>query len=202
MKKIIMLLVCTLLSIANNYAQNKSGLLIGGGIGFENTSLNPHSNNFIKGIKSEHYNNFNAQIGYRFRLETGNENKLFFDIDPMLKAQFLKTKDVNPNASGYSSPKSVEAHDLNLQFAISPSINYRITDRFFVGASIEPTYNIVTDGKRFDFPVLGKVGYSFNTFELAISYRQGFMNVLDKTNLKKGMTSDLSISLFIPFFSK
>ena len=204
MRNLLSLLFCLLSVSVNLHSQNKSGIIVGSGIGFESYSTNTNSKDFKIGIKNKISYNYDVQLGYRFRFEAGNAptSKIFFDVDPLLKLQAFKTtKEYPTGKGGYNSP-SVEAPDINFQFAISPSANYRITNRLFAGVGVEPTWNIVTNGKHFDIPAFCRVGYSFKRVELALTYRQGFLNVLDKDAFDKGRASDLNISLFIPLFTK
>ena len=93
-------------------------------------------------------------------------------------------------------------HDANLALSLSPSVNYRLVKGLYVGMGIEPTWYMVptNDGKKFDIPLVWKVGYNINNkIDLAINYRLGFTNVIDDRIYKKGHISDLNLSIFIPF---
>lgn len=74
------------------FSQNKSDLLVGVGIGFEN-------------IKHD---------------------KLFFDVDPLIKLQTFKNVSFFPGSSDDYTSVIAKAQDVNFQLAISPSINYKV----------------------------------------------------------------------------
>lgn len=180
-------------------AQSQSGLLLGAGIGFESLSPNTSNSEYKKGTQFDCSYNYNVQLGYRFRFQNPTHERLFFDIDPLMKLQVMKDRTFYPGSSSDYTSVTAEATDINFQIALSPSINYRLFNRFYAGIGVEPTWNIVTDGKHFDIPAFARVGYSFGKVELALTYRQGFLNVIDDAQYDKGRISDLNIGLFIPF---
>lgn len=187
-----------------SYAQTQSGILFGGGLGFENTSLDKSNPTYIKGkVFSDSYS-YSTFLGYRFRFENVSNKNLFFDIDPLMKLQVFKSSIIpllyqNPPYSEIIE----ESHKVNYALAISSSINYRISGGLYIGAGIEPTWNIVTDGKHLDAPVLGRIGYNCHgKVDFALTYKHGFTNVINTDRYTKGRISDLSLSVFIPFKSK
>lgn len=211
MKKIISLIaILSSVLTTGAYSQNKSGLLFGAGVGFESTALDPNSKYIAHKIYSYFNYKYNGYLGYRFRFETKDQGKLFFDIDPMLKLQVINIEDLsyfsakdNQTIPYSSNPylffNVAEKNTVNLQFSVASSLNYKLTDKLYAGIGVEPTWNIVTEqGKRFDVSAIGRVGYDFKVLELALTYRHGFINVMDKYRFDKARTSDLNISVFIP----
>ena len=196
-KKFICLLYALVLSV-NLSAQTKSGLLAGVGMGFEKLSMDEMNADYEKGVRFDDIYNYNLHLGYRFRFEPSR--KLFFDIDPLMKLQALKSWDYYPpiKTNPYASA-TVIARNVNFQLAVSSTFNLRLTEQFYIGVGVEPTLNIVTDGKPFDIPVLGRVGFDLGKVDVAVTYRQGFMNVVHDQKYKIGRTSDVNVSLFIPF---
>ncbi len=199
--RILSYLITFLLIVVSAYSQNQSGLLIGGGIGFEHTTPNLKNTDYLKGMRFSDSYKYNVELGYRFRFAQFACERLFIDVDPLLRLQTFKSKSFSPGTgSDYNSgPVIAEANNANFQLALSPSVNFRLIDGFYVGAGFEPTWNIVTDGKHFDIPVFGRLGYDFGRVGLAVTYRQGFLNVINDRTFDKGRTSSLNFSLFVPF---
>lgn len=196
-----LLIICFLIVSIHSYSQLRTGILVGGGIGLEqNLSVNKNNTEFLKGVQFKDTYLYNVLLGYRFRFENQSHKNLFFDIDPLLKLQTFKSSDFEPgNTNDYTSVTK-EAHYLNFQLAVSASANYKIFKELYVGLGIEPTWNIVTDGKPFDIPILGKIGYNFNNkVDISLTYRQGFTNTINDSKYSKGRTSDIYLSIFIPF---
>lgn len=201
MKKLLLLL--SIIVAIPAFSQNSNGLLLGGGIGFESLSMNVNNSDYLKGKRFYSTYQYNLSLGYRFRIESFNCNKLFFDIDPLLRLQTLNNETFFPGSNTDYTTVTATAHDINFQLAVSPSANYKLFNGLYVGLGIEPTWNIITNGKHFDIPVFARIGYDINhKIEFAVTYRQGFMNTIDKNVFDKGRTSDLNISVFIPFHIK
>lgn len=199
--KIMMLF--SLLTISTCFSQNQSGIIFGGGLGFETIAQNSQHKDMKNGELFDSSYNYNFQLGYRFRFGDFPNAKLFFDIDPLIKLQTLKNKTFYLNTNEEYASVMVESHDINFQLAVSPTINYKLFKTLYIGIGIEPTWNIVTEGKAFDFPVVGRIGYSFKgKVELALTYRQGLVNTVNKNLYKKGLLSDLNIGFFIPLHTK
>lgn len=199
------ILLCGFLAISlNSFSQMRTGLLVGGGIGFEHgRSINKNNAEFQAGTVFSDTYSCNALLGYRFRFENNRHSNLFFDVDPLFKLQTFKSSDFVPeNGSNYTSVTK-ESHFLNLAFALSSSINYSIINGLYVGLGVETTWNIVTDGKSFDIPIFGRLGYNMNNkIDFAITYKQGFTNVINDNRYNRGNISDINLSVFIPFTSK
>lgn len=205
LKKLGCLILTFLFILPANAQKLQTGLLVGGGLGFEH-NLTPdlsHSDiwqekEYMLEYKYEYQ--FGASLGYRFRIENGKNNRLFYDIDLLLDAKVFK------NTKSYyldhEIASRVTAHDANLAFSLSPSVNYKLIKGLYAGIGIEPTWYMIptTDGKKFDIPLIWKVGYNINNrIDFAINYRLGFINVVDDRIYKKGHISDLNLSIFIPF---
>lgn len=192
------LLFLFLLVAMSSNAQLRTGLLVGAGLGFDR-NVAPNMNNpyvlekIAKGTKLFEDYKFNLQLGYRFRFEDKKHTKWFYDIGPIINTKIFKSKDVMEGGR-------VEANDLNLSLALSSSVNYKIVKGLYVGIGLEPTWYVVSDGKKFDIPILWKVGYNINNkIDLSVNYRFGFTNTIDIEKFRKGQVSDCNISVFIPF---
>ncbi|MDY3070218.1 MAG: hypothetical protein SOR57_11355 [Parabacteroides sp.] len=197
MKKYIFLFIMMLFSLSA-FSQNKSGILFGGGLGFEQAlNMNQDHDLYKKGCQFKDRYDFDVYMGYRFRIDS--RKSIFFDIDPLLRVQKLKSVDYfSPESQIESGFMTSEANDINLQISLSSTINYKIKDNFYIGLGLEPTWNVITEGKKFDIPLLGRIGYDFGKFDIAVTYRQGFFNIFDQSRFTKGRSSDINISVFIP----
>lgn len=185
------------------FSQSQSGLLVLAVI-LSNPIPAPTNNpEFLEGKQFNSSYNYNLQIGYRFRFENPRHDRIFFDVDPLIKLQTFKNVSFSPGTSADYTSVTAEARDINFQLAVSPSVNYLFFKRVYLGMGVEPTWNIVTEGKHFDIPVFGRIGYSLKgKMELAVTYRHGFLNVIDDSKYNKGRISDLSVGIFIPFYIK
>lgn len=133
------------------------------------------------------------QLGYRFRFEDKKHTKWFYDIDPLINVKVFKSKEVVDGGR-------IEGNDANLSLALSSSANYKIVKGLYAGIGLEPTWYVASDGKKFDIPLLWKVGYNINNkIDLSVNYRFGFTNTIDTEKYNKGQVSDCNISIFIPF---
>lgn len=199
-------MILFVLSVHTGYSQLRTGLLVGGGLGFER-NLSPNLNNPLifeeiqNGVKFLSEYQFNLMLGYRFRMENRRYKKWFYDVDPLINAKVFKsTKEYYTNGV---QGGSVIAHDMNLSFAVFSSINYKLVKGLYAGIGVEPTWYIASEGKAFDIPLLWKIGYNVNNkIDFAINYRLGFTNSVDSKTFQKGQISDLNISVFIPFTLK
>lgn len=111
------LLFLFLLVAMSSHAQLRTGLLVGGGLGFDrNVAPNMKNPDIIekvaKGTKLFEDYKFNLQLGYRFRIEDKKHTRWFYDIDPLVNAKVFKSKDV------WSDGGRVEANDANLSLAL------------------------------------------------------------------------------------
>lgn len=197
------LLILFLMTSLTGYAQLRTGLLVGGGLGFErNLSLNMNNLSIaeqnLTGTKFLNDYKFHALLGYRFRIENSKHQRWFYDIDPFVNAKAFEgvTKDyIDGEFAG-----SASGYDVSLSFAISSSVNYKIYKGLYGGIGLEPTFHIVSEGGMFDIPIVWKVGYNINNkIDLAVNYRLGLTNTIDSRTFEKGQVSDLNISIFIPF---
>lgn len=205
MNRFFKVLVLLLVAAAPCFAQSQSGILVGAGLGFESLSRNLNHPDYIVDRVQFHSNyKYNVQLGYRFRFESAKNDRLFFDVDPLLKLQTFRNTKFYPSLNDDIYRVShVSAPDVNFQLALSPSVNYKLFKGLYAGIGVEPTWNMVTEGKHFDIPVFGRLGYNINgIIEFAVTYRQGFLNVIDDKAFTKGRTSDLNIGIYIPLWRK
>lgn len=208
--KLLLVVMAVLLALPSGAQRLQSGLLVGSGLGFLH-NREYRASNFPIFQEGEYrigykYNyEFGVSLGYRFRLENKENEHLFYDLDLLLDAKVFESKklyyQVNSDKQDYF-PSSVTAHDANLALSFSPSINYKIVKGFYAGMGIEPTWYVVptNEGKKFDIPLVWKVGYNINNkIDFSLRYRFGFTNTIDREVYKKGHISDLSLLIFIPF---
>ena len=141
------LLVCAVLfALPTNSQVLRTGLLVGGGLGFEHnlTPNSGHSDIWQEGDYKIGYKDkyqFGASLGYRFRIEHEKNDRLFYDTDLVLDAKVFK----NTKAYYMDNEKAsrVIGHDANLALSLSPSINYRLVKGLYAGMGIELTWYIV-----------------------------------------------------------
>lgn len=192
------LLILFLLVTMSGYAQLRTGLLVGAGMGFDrNVTPNMKNSSIMeqvtKGAKFYEDYKLNLQLGYRFRFEDKKHTKWFYDIDPLINVKVFKSKEIVDGGR-------IEGNDANLSLALSSSANYKIVKGLYAGIGLEPTWYVASDGKAFDIPLLWKVGYNINNkIDLSVNYRFGFTNTIDTEKYNKGQVSDCNISIFIPF---
>lgn len=196
MKKYLLFLF--LLVMMSGHAQLRTGLLIGTGLGFDrNVAPNMKTPSVIAEVAKggAFYEDYkcNLQLGYRFRFENRKHSKWFYDIDPLINVKLFKSKEIVDGGR-------IEGNDANLSLALSSSVNYKIVKGLYAGIGLEPTFYVASDGKKFDIPILWKVGYNINNkIDISMNYRLGFTNTIDTKKYRNGQVSDCNISVFIPF---
>jgi hypothetical protein len=191
-------------------SQIKHGLLLGGGGGsLYNVNYIQKGYGWDKAadIKITAGNSsykHNAVIGYKLRLESANKNKLFYDLD-----LGFATKKVNFDMDGtYTNENGGETHFIStgsystISFSVGFSANYIIYKDLYAGIGIEPIYSFHNFSRFiniFDAPLIGKLGYDFKFFDIAVAYKKGLLNALKSDEFEKGQFNDWQIQLFIPF---
>lgn len=210
MKKFLLLFLMLSTTLFGQKVEH--GVLAGATLGFpmqdkKNSPVPPPSDFFL------YQNNLygGGKIGYRFRFMPAQ--KSFFDLDLTAGFQSLNFSKYKPNADG-SDPNEGYAHfdkeDCNnflLPIAVTGSWNYRFNEKFHAGLGVSPIL-YVQPHSAFDLSIMAKVGYRINKqIELGFSYQYGCLNVMKhfnpaKSKGRKGHMSDLTVSVFIPFYIK
>ena len=197
------ILAFTVFALPTTAQTLRTGLLAGGSLGLIN-NLEPRSNVFHENGQAVQYAydyQYGLSLGYRFRIENERNDRLFYDLDAWLNGKVFEWETLYLEEYNGYRVKAI-SHDASLALAISPSVNYKLIQDLYVGFGVEPTWYMVptTDGKKFDIPCVWKLGYDINhKIDIALTYRLGFTNVIDDKFFKKGNTSDISLSIFIPF---
>ena len=197
------ILAFTVFALPTTAQTLRTGLLAGGSLGLIN-NLEPRSNVFHENGQAVQYAydyQYGLSLGYRFRIENERNDWLFYDLDAWLNGKVFEWETLYLEEYNGYRVKAI-SHDASLALAISPSVNYKLIQDLYVGFGVEPTWYMVptTDGKKFDIPCVWKLGYDINhKIDIALTYRLGFTNVIDDKFFKKGNTSDISLSIFIPF---
>ena len=83
---------------------------------------------------------------------------------------------------------------------------YKLWKGLKAGVGVEPTVYFNTTAKanlednKFDIPLVVKVGYDFNWFQVDLSYKNGFNRIYRNYVVGSTETRDLQLSIFVPIF--
>ena len=83
---------------------------------------------------------------------------------------------------------------------------YKLWKGLKAGVGVEPTIYFNTTAKanlednKFDIPLVVKVGYDFNWFQVDLSYKNGFNRIYRNYVVGSTETRDLQLSIFVPIF--
>ena len=90
--------------------------------------------------------------------------------------------------------------------SLNAVVGYKLWKGLKAGIGVEPTIyfnttseNNMTDDK-FDIPLVVKVGYDFNWFQVDLSYKNGFKRLYWNPVVGNTDTRDLQVSIFVPIF--
>ena len=90
--------------------------------------------------------------------------------------------------------------------SLNTVVGYKLWKGLKAGIGVEPTIyfnttseNNMTDDK-FDIPLVVKVGYDFNWFQVDLSYKNGFKRLYWNPVVGNTDTRDLQVSIFVPIF--
>jgi hypothetical protein len=214
MKRISMITLA-LCFIANVDAQTelKHGILVGGGKGFlqgmeYNKNIPPNGEIYTEtlGGNSKYKNNFS--IGYKLRFQKiGNPS--FFDMDIQFGAKTNHTYIdyecyyLRNDAKTFEFPSTYEGNHTFYNFSVAATYNYKIYKKLYTGLGVEPTmYHLDGGGDyrwKYDVPIIGKLGYDFKYFDVAVVYKYGLTNMMKTARIDAGKFNDWQIQLFIPF---
>lgn len=201
MKNILLLLL--LLLSANGMSQLKTGLLLNGGSG-NVRGVVPKMNNLDvdnilnKGGCLSVKDKWSLGLGYRFRLASPQQEKIFYDLDLLLG---IKAMDFQKYQKGEGISMSSSGTDLYFSTSVAASLNFVLIKGLYVGAGVEPSCFYLSPPKAvFDIPVFAKIGYNVNDkIEFAFTYKVGLLNTIKTKEVKTGYISDWNLSVFIPF---
>lgn len=198
-KVIVLFLFTAVTSLFVSAQQLKStGIIIGAGNGHISSDL-PVSPNGLTADKSNTYLNQKIvfELGYRFRFEP-SRTKFFYDID--LLGGFSRSDfAINYNSTPNANYGNWEGNHNQLSVGIGATLNYKIVKGLNVGVGVQPmVYLWETSHKVLDAPIVGKIGYDFNCFELAFAYKQGLSRTYQIANFKSSRLSNWQFSIYIP----
>ena len=212
MRRTIYLFVFTcllLLPLVSN-AQLKSGIVVGGGDSWMHKSKveSPRLTG-ERDLNWDHRFSFNA--GYQFQYEFKNH----FLIDAALLYQARRVniayqeQGMDPNIDYGKQQPGGAIYDKTKLFnglSLNAVVGYKLWKGLKAGIGVEPTIyfnttseNNMTDDK-FDIPLVVKVGYDFNWFQVDLSYKNGFKRLYWNPVVGNTDTRDLQVSIFVPIF--
>ena len=212
MRRTIYLFVFTyllLLPLVSN-AQLKSGIVVGGGDSWmHNSKINSPLLSGERDLNWDHRFSFNA--GYQFQYEFKNH----FLIDAALLYQARRVniayqeQGMDPNIDYGKQQPGGAIYDKTKLFnglSLNAVVGYKLWKGLKAGIGVEPTIyfnttseNNMTDDK-FDIPLVVKVGYDFNWFQVDLSYKNGFKRLYWNPVVGNTDTRDLQVSIFVPIF--
>ncbi|RHO74174.1 hypothetical protein DW083_03635 [Parabacteroides sp. AF48-14] len=157
----------------------------------------------------DHRFSFNA--GYQFQYEFKNH----FLIDAALLYQARRVniayqeQGMDPNIDYGKQQLGGAIYDKTKLFnglSLNAVVGYKLWKGLKAGIGVEPTIyfnttseNNMTDDK-FDIPLVVKVGYDFNWFQVDLSYKNGFKRLYWNPVVGNTDTRDLQVSIFVPIF--
>ncbi|WP_244205841.1 outer membrane beta-barrel protein [Parabacteroides acidifaciens] len=212
MRRTIYLFVFTcllLLPLVSN-AQLKSGIVVGGGDSWMHKSkINSPLLSGERDLNWDHRFSFNA--GYQFQYEFKNH----FLLDAALLYQARRVniayqeQGMDPNIDYGKQQPGGAIYDKTKLFnglSLNAVVGYKLWKGLKAGIGVEPTIyfnttseNNMTDDK-FDIPLVVKVGYDFNWFQVDLSYKNGFKRLYWNPVVGNTETRDLQVSIFVPIF--
>lgn len=211
MKRTFFLVFICLLSVSSiTNAQLKSGLVIGGSNSWVHKSdIESPRLTGERDFKWDHCFSFNA--GYQFQYEF--KNHLLIDAALLYQARRMNIvyqeegggEDLGygeqwPGGAVYDEKKLFNGLSLNT------TIGYKFWKGLKAGFGVEPTVYFNTEAKanlennKFDIPLVVKIGYDFNWFQIDLSYKNGFKRIYRSYVVGDTQTRDLQLSIFIPIF--
>ncbi len=196
-KKLLILLTIFCALSLHVQGQIESGLIVGAGLGSLSSDISLSTQGEIKFSEVDYKSNFS--VGYRFRIRPDEAPILFVDLDANLGMKSWHSAYKKSNLE----PAIYEASSQYFFLSAGGTANYPIYKAWSIGAGIEPTYYFKQDGEssknKFDVPLVGKLAYKFNIFELGISYKYGLMNIIKTDYIKSGKLREWQLSVWIPF---
>ncbi|MBC8600751.1 outer membrane beta-barrel protein [Parabacteroides acidifaciens] len=157
----------------------------------------------------DHRFSFNA--GYQFQYEFKNH----FLLDAALLYQARRVniayqeQGMDPNIDYGKQQPGGAIYDKTKLFnglSLNAVVGYKLWKGLKAGIGVEPTIyfnttseNNMTDDK-FDIPLVVKVGYDFNWFQVDLSYKNGFKRLYWNPVVGNTETRDLQVSIFVPIF--
>ena len=191
-------------------AQLKSGFVIGGSDSWMHKSkIDPPLLSGERDLKWNHCFSFNA--GYQFQYEFKNH----FLIDAALLYQARRVniafqgQGMDPDINYGEQQPGGDIYDKIKLFnglSLNAVVNYKLWKGLKAGIGVEPTIYFNTKARenleddKFDIPLVVKVGYDFNWFQVDLSYKNGFKRIYWSHMVGNTDTRDLQVSIFIPIF--
>ena len=75
-RKNVLFALCLMAMSVCSYAQTQSGILFGGGLGFENRTMNKGNSEYLKGTRFKDTYDYSGFLGYRFQCKRLRDSTL------------------------------------------------------------------------------------------------------------------------------
>lgn len=197
-----MICVLVFMSCATAFAQNSSGVLIGGAAGTLDNSFVSDLKVYQLGRSFDETYNYDLHVGYRYRL--WQTSRLFWDLDALVGLKSIQKGDLTGFSDGYTQYRVGKRH-LDYYIALSPTANLPIYKGLFAGVGIEPTayvYRSKDSGMGFDLPAVFKVGYDFGLLGIEASVKVGLLRHSMDGLLEKNRKKEFQLSLYVPLWRR
>lgn len=212
MKKEFYLFVfaCLLLIPFVSNAQLRSGVVVSGGDSWMHKSkVNSPLLSGDRDLKWDHCFSFNA--GYQFQYEF--KNHLLIDAALLYQARRVniayQEQGFDPDIPYGEQQPGGDIFDKTKLFngiSLNAAVGYKFWKGLKAGIGVEPTIYFNTKignnmvDEKFDIPLVVKVGYDFNWFQVDLSYKNGFSRLYRNYVVGNTQTRDLQVSIFVPIF--
>ena len=136
----------------SSHAQLRTGLLVGGGLGFDrNVAPNMKNPDIIEKVAKGQNSLKITSLIYSWAIVSVLKTRNI-PGGSMILIRWLMPKCLNRKMSGLMQVV-LRANDANLSLALSSSVNYKIVKGLYAGLGLEPTWYVASDGKKFDIPL-------------------------------------------------
>jgi len=198
MKKVVFAFLFCINLCSGVFAQKaeiRSGVVGGVSMNWLHSDYYPTTRVFLIPDKSVSF-----QVGYQFQFDFQKP----WGIDAALLYGQRRCK-VN---EGYGAASNNQDKLPGNYLALNGVFNYRVIPNLKLGVGVEPTIYFKNHDvaefpvkSAFDAPLVVKAAYSFKYFDVVLSYKHGFCNVMkDIPSINKSVTRDVQLSIFVPIF--
>lgn len=201
---VLMVFVLIFIGHSKMFAQNTSGILIGGGAGSMDTHFEKNIPLSQNGNLFDGTYNYDLHVGYRYSLK---QSRLFFwNFDALFGLKRIDKSSFRGYTDNGSFLNYADAgKNLNYYIAFSPSANVNVWKGLYLGVGVAPTcyfYQSRDKNWDFDLPVVAKVGYDFGIMSLEASFGYGLLKDSQVPMLKNNRKKEFQLSLYVPLWRR